>query len=374
MVVRKLALFLAICLVAACGQRGVITIDPVARQYGFTEPIFVGTQRAFDAATGTFGTERSKVLSFARLDISIPPDRQPGEIRWPRRGAVPDPQTDFLTERQIVFPDAASFRSDLRREMRTEERNKKQALIFVHGFNNTFAEGTYRIAQLSHDLDLPRVTVHYSWPSAAQALGYVHDRDSALYARDGLEKLFNEVVEAGAEHVIVVGHSMGCLLLMETLRQMDIRNPSFLQRHLKGVIMLSPDIDVDVFTAQAATFDQFPEPFIIFSSQNDKALRLSAFITGEPSRLGNLTDLDRVAEFPVRVVDVGAFSTGTGHFDVGDSPELIALLNQIGSVQAAFDSDNAGRVGLLPGIVLTARGATAIVVKPLEVINEELTK
>jgi esterase/lipase superfamily enzyme len=155
---------------------------------------------------------------------------------------------------------------------------------------------------------------------------------------------------------------------------MDIRNPSFLQRHLKGVIMLSPDIDVDVFTAQAATFDQFPEPFIIFSSQNDKALRLSAFITGEPSRLGNLTDLDRVAEFPVRVVDVGAFSTGTGHFDVGDSPELIALLNQIGSVQAAFDSDNAGRVGLLPGIVLTARGATAIVVKPLEVINEELTK
>lgn len=367
---RRIALFLLIGLLAACGQRGVITIDPVARDYGVTEPIFIGTQRAFDPETGTFGNLRSKILSFARLDVSIPPDRQPGEIRWPRKGAEPNPATDFLTERQIIFPDAASFRRDLRHEMKTEERNKHQALIFVHGFNNTFAEGTYRIAQLSHDLDLPRVTVHYSWPSAASPLGYVHDHDSALYARDGLEKLFNEVVEAGATEVILVGHSMGCLLLMETLRQMDIRDSAKLQRYVRGVVMLSPDIDVDVFTSQAATFERLPEPFIIFSSQNDKALRLSAFITGEPSRLGNLINLDPVSDLPIRVIDVGAFSTGSGHFDVGDSPELIALLNRIGSVQAAFDDDNAGRVGLLPGLVLTARTATAIVVKPLEVIND----
>jgi esterase/lipase superfamily enzyme len=370
---RTAALGLAFCLIAACGQRGVVTIDPVAKQFGETEPVFVGTQRAFDPASGSFGNLRTPVLSYARLDISIPPDRQPGEIRWPREGAAPNPLTDFLTERQIIFPDAAAFRKNLRQEMLTETVNKNQALIFVHGFNNTFAEGTYRIAQLSHDLDLPRVTVHYSWPSAASPLGYVHDRDSALYARDGLEKLFNEVVEAGAEQVIMVGHSMGCLLLMETLRQMDIRDSAKLQRHLRGVIMLSPDIDVDVFVSQASTFESLPDPFIIFSSQNDRALQLSAFITGEPSRLGNLTDIERVADLPVRVVDVGAFSTGAGHFDVGDSPELIALLNQIGSVQAAFDNDNAGRVGLLPGIVLTARSATEIVLLPLEVINEEIS-
>jgi len=371
--IRKTALVLLMFLAAACAQRGSITIEPVARQVGKTETIFVGTQRAFDPETGRFGSERSNKLSFARLDVSIPPDRAPGEIRWPRKGAAPDPQTDFLTERQIVFSDAASFRSDLRQNMRNETAIKHQALIFVHGFNNTFAEGTYRIAQLSHDLGLPRVTVHYSWPSAGQPLGYVHDRDSALFARDGLETLFNEVVAAGAEHVIVVGHSMGCLLLMETLRQMDIRDSAKLKRHLRGVVMLSPDIDVDVFTSQAATFENLPQPFIIFSSQKDKALRLSAFITGEPSRLGNLTDLSRIDEFPVRLVDVGAFNTGAGHFDVGDSPELIALLKRIGSVQAAFDADNAGRVGLLPGIVLTARQATAIVVKPLEVISEELS-
>lgn len=371
---RKIALVVMVCLLAACGQRGIVTIDPAARGVGVIEPIFIGTQRNFDPATQTFGRNRSSTVTFARLDISIPPDREPGQIKWPKKGRALDPRTEFLTVDQQVFSNPADFRRSLRHEMQTEKANKHQALIFVHGFNNTFAEGAYRIAQLSYDLDLPRVTVHYSWPSAGQALGYVHDRDSALYARDGLEKLFREVVEAGADEVILVGHSMGNLLLMETLRQMDIRDSNFLKRHVKGVIMLSPDIDIDVFNAQAATFKTLPQPFIIFSSQRDKALRLSSFITGEPSRLGNIKDITRVENLPVRVVDVGAFSTGSGHFDVGDSPELIALLNRIGSVQAAFDSDNAGRVGLLPGIVLTARGATSIVVSPLEAINDELTQ
>ena len=371
---RKLFLLASLCLVVACGQRGVITVDPVSRGIGTIEPVFVGTTRAFDPAVGSFGSVRSPVLSLARYDISIPPDREPGQIRWPKEGRAPNPRTDFVTAGNVVFDGPSDFRRDLGSAMRSEVGPKRRALIFVHGFNNTFAEGVYRIAQLAHDLDLPRVTVHYSWPSAGQALGYVHDRDSALYARDGLEKLFNEVVAAGAQEVIVVGHSMGAQLLVETLRQMDIRNPGRLQKSLAGVVLLSPDIDVEVFRSQAATFGRLPQPFLIFSSQKDKALRLSSLVSGEPNRLGNLTDLEQVADLEVRVIDIAAFSTGSGHFTIGDSPELIALISKIGTVQDAFDSDNAGHVGLLPGIVLTARSATAIVVSPVVAINEELSK
>jgi esterase/lipase superfamily enzyme len=374
LMLRRLGFVTVLLVLVACGQRGVVTIDPVARGIGTIEPVFIGTTRNFDPATQTFGSQRSPKLTLARLDISVPPDREPGQIKWPKKGREADPRTDFVATDQVIFSDAASFRKDLSQSMRSEKSSKRQALIFVHGFNNTFAEGAYRIAQLSYDLDLPRVTVHYSWPSAGKALGYVHDRDSSLYARDGLEKLFNEVVAAGAEEVIVVGHSMGCLLLVETLRQMDIRDSGNLRRHLKGVVLLSPDIDVEVFRSQASTFGVLPQPFIIFSSQGDKALRLSALITGEPSRLGNIRDLNQVAGLDVRVVDVTAFSTGSGHFNVGDSPELISLIDKIGSVQAAFDSDNSGRIGLLPGIVLTARNTTAIVVKPVELLNDELQK
>ncbi|MFO0514065.1 MAG: alpha/beta hydrolase [Rhodobacterales bacterium] len=371
---RQIILVAVLCGLAACGQRGVVTVDPAARAVGTIEPIFVGTTRALDPATGSFGAERSPTLSLARYDISVPPARAPGEIRWPPRGRAPDPYTEFVTADDVIYPSSAGFRRDLHAAMRDEEGPRRRALIFVHGFNNTFAEGLYRIAQLSHDLDLPRVTVHYSWPSAGEALGYVHDRDSSLFARDGLEKLFNEVVAAGAEEVIVVGHSMGALLLVESLRQMDIRNAAKLRRYLAGVVLLSPDIDVEVFKSQASTFGELPQPFLILSSRKDRALRLSSFITGQPNRLGNISDIGQVSDLEVRVIDIAAYSTGSGHFTIGDSPELIMLLNNIGSIQAAFDRDNAGRVGLLPGLVLTAQKATEIVVSPAVAINNGLAQ
>jgi len=129
-----------------------------------------------------------------------------------------------------------------------------------------------------------------------------------------------------------------------------------------------------VFKSQASTFGDLPQPFLILSSSRDRALRLSSFITGEPNRLGNITDIGEVSDLEVYVIDIAAYSTGSGHFTIGDSPELITLLNNIGSVQAAFDKDKAGRVGLLPGLVLTARKATAIVVSPAVAINNGLTR
>ncbi|MCA3513860.1 MAG: alpha/beta fold hydrolase [Rhodobacter sp.] len=372
---RKVVLLVAaLCGLAACGQRGVVTVDPAARAVGTIEPIFVGTTRAYDPATGSFGAERSPILSLARFDISVPPVRAPGEIRWPPKGRAPDPYTEFVTADDVIYPSSADFRRDLHVAMRDEEGPRRRALIFVHGFNNTFAEGLYRLAQLSHDLDLPRVTVHYSWPSAGHALGYIHDRDSSLYARDGFEKLFNEVVAAGAQEIIVVGHSMGAQLLVESLRQMDIRDAGKLRRYLAGVVLLSPDIDIEVFKSQASTFGDLPQPFLILSSSRDRALRLSSFITGQPNRLGNISDIEQVSDLDVRVIDIAAYSTGSGHFTIGDSPELITLLNNMGSVQAALDQDRAGRVGLLPGLVLTAQKATAIVVSPAVAINNELTR
>ncbi|MCF1708222.1 alpha/beta fold hydrolase [Tabrizicola sp. J26] len=357
---------------AACGSRGAITIDPAARGVGKIETVFVGTTREYDPAIGEFGTGRSSKVSLAKYDISVPPDRTPGEIRWPKRGRAPDPQTEFVTTGAVIYPDAKTFERDLHRAILTKPASERTVVIFVHGFNNTFAEGLYRMAQLVHDLEMPGVAVHYSWPSTAKPLGYVHDRDSALYARDGFEKLFNDVIAAGADKVIVVGHSMGSQLLVESLRQMDIRNPAQLKRHLGGVVLLSPDIDVELFRSQAATFTNLPEPFFIFTSNKDKALRLSSFITMEPNRLGNMPDGSQLAGLDIQVIDTTAFSTGSGHFNVATSPELIALLGKMDAVQAAFNQDQAGRPGILTGLVLTARGATNIVLKPVEGLNDAL--
>lgn len=367
----------ALCLTAAltaCTPRGTLTLFPEAAAVGSVQEIYVGTTRAIDPETGNFGAGKSETTSFARYAVSVPPQRELGEITFPPRRARPDPARHFLTVEQEIHANARTFRSDLTRSLQAYPRGNRDAVIFVHGFNNNFSEGLYRIAQLDHDITMPGVAVHYSWPSAGNPLGYVHDRDAALFARDGLEGLINQVLAAGADRILLVAHSMGAALAMEALRQIAIRGDTRLKSRLSGVVLISPDIDVDVFRAQARAMGALPQPFLIFGSNRDGLLGLSARLTGQSERLGNLPDVSRIADLEVTFFETAAFSTGVGHFTLGDSPALIQLIARIGEVDAAFGSDQQDRVGLLPGVVLTVQSATQVVLAPVVVVGQELSR
>ena len=370
----RLIVLLSILAIAACTPRGTITIVPEAASVGEVQRVFIGTTRKDDGTGEPFSWDRSFEARFARFDVSIPPERELGTVPWPLRNRTPDPRTQMVTVDQMVFGTELAFRTALSDELRQTRRGTRDAVVFVHGFNNTFAEGLYRFAQLHHDLDLPGVPVHYSWPSRGTPLGYAYDRDSALFARDGLERLLHEVAAAGAERIMVVAHSMGSALTMETLRQLAIRKDNSVLNRLTGVVLISPDIDIDVFRAQAQAMGRLPQPFVVFTSARDRALALSARLAGESARLGNVRDVSVLAGMDVTLLEVGAFSTGDGHFTAGTSPALIRLLNRISDIDEALGRDDARRVGLLPGAVLTVQGATQVILSPVAAIGEGLAK
>ncbi len=358
-------------LLAGCAPRATLVIDPAAAKVGAVEPIYIGTTRGPDEKTpGVFGNGRHAGLQFARLDVSVPPDRKAGDITWPRKGGKVDPQTQFLTVSADLYPSENAFQSELRAKLARLPRGKREAVVFVHGFNTTFAEGAYRMAQLGHDLKIPGVLVHYSWPSKGHPLGYVYDRDSALFARDGLQELLHDVDRAGADRILLVAHSLGSLVLMEALRQAEIGGDTRLRRKIGGVMLVSPDLDVDLFRSQAHRIGPLPQPFLIFTSRKDRALSLSARLTGRnQSRLGNLASAKDLADLNVTVLDTTAYTEGSGHFNIGDSPVLLSLMSQIGSINQALARESRGRTGLLPGVVLTFQNATEIILSPVAAIS-----
>lgn len=361
MPVRVGLLIIAALLLAGCSVRETLVFHPAAADARLV-PVFVGTTRTPDPVL-VFGSGRQDQPAFARFDIAVPPGHTPGRIEAARHGA--DPETQFLVASRLSYPDAASFRADLASALRHRPAATREAVIYVHGFNNAFAEGVLRIAQLAEDFQIPGVAVHYSWPSAARPLNYAYDRDSVLFARDGLETLIAEVRAAGASRILLVGHSVGSALIMETLRQQAIARPGSVARDFAGVVLISPDIDVDVFRSQAMRIGDLPQPFGIFISKRDRALSLSARLTGQRNRLGNVENLDQVADLKITVVDVTEFSRGAGHFVPGDAPAVIRLFGRSGDLNAAFRGDSAGRTGLLPGTVLTVQNLTAIILSPV---------
>ncbi len=365
-------LVLAIVMLTACAPRGLLTVDPQAVGVGAVTPIFVGTTRAIDPAVGLYGNAKSDQVRFGRFDVSVPPQRDLGKITWPGRGAKANPQTDFVTTRAELYADDRAFSDDLRQDIMAGDNPEREVVIFVHGFNTTFSEGLYRLAQLSNDLGLPGSIVHYSWPSIGNPLGYVHDRDAVLFARDGLEQLLGDVRAAGAKRIYLVGHSMGAHLTMEALRQIAIRGDRNVLDIIGAVILISPDIDVDVFRSQARAIGTLPDPFVIFGSSRDFFLKLSSRLTGEPERLGNLSDLRRVSDLKVTFFEVSNYSKGAGHFTIGNSPTLIRLLDRALDVGLALERDARNRVGLLPGALITVRNATEVVLAPVVIVGDEL--
>ncbi len=357
---RWLIIFLTFSLVA-CSNRTAAPIVVEALEIGSNHTVLVGTTRLQDD-DGTFGIGRSSHLQFVELDISIPPNRETGSISDGLKR--PNPHKDFAIAAQENFETSTDFKQRLNRAFSQNPQNSRDVIIYVHGYNNSFTDAAFRIAQLSVDLDLPATSVAYAWPSRGHVLGYEYDTDSALFARDGLQELIQTIKDSGAGRITVVAHSLGSGLLMEAMRQIELAEPGWPERNLSGVILFSPDLNVDVFRSQTNAFQKLPQPFIIFSSQSDKFLKLSARLRWEKQRLGSLKDAEEFADLPIDFVDVTAFTDGSAgnHFAVGSSSSLISLLRSAPRLNESFASGSSGAIFSVPGQRRVLRNATQIVI------------
>ncbi|MCT4557426.1 MAG: alpha/beta fold hydrolase [Pelagimonas sp.] len=319
--------------VTGCAPRGNFSYLPLPVLQGEElQRVYVATNRAayrygnIELVRQQFGDRRDPVLRFGRIDISVPPAHAIGQIEWPSRGSG-DPSQHFLTRDGRVFETESEFHTALRSDAMAHSR---EIIVFVHGYNVNNAEALYRLAQIAHDFEAPVPVLAYSWASAGEPRGYVYDRDSVIFSRDGLEEVLTGLAQQNWK-VTLIAHSMGSQLVMETLRQMSISGNRKTLRKIHGLALISPDIDEDVFVQQARRIHPIPQPFLLLVSTRDKALGLSAWLSGRPQRLGSIQNADRLGEMPVQVIDLSDISGGdrVGHSTAFTAPTAISMLREM---------------------------------------------
>jgi esterase/lipase superfamily enzyme len=271
-----------------------------------------------------FTEERSKVLSYVELEVGIPKAHRPGRIE--RATSEPNPAQHFtLVDRRSV-PGSSAFRQDINRQLRALPADQQELLIFVHGFNNNFASGVFRQTQMLTDFDVEAVALHYSWPSASRPEGYVYDRDSAIFAQDGLVDVLRLAASTDATYVTLVAHSMGSLVTMQALRTLALSGDTRTLNRLGTVILAAPDVDIDVFDAVLTSLGpNQPDEFVVLVSKNDKALNLSSSLRGGHPRVGQSETADFLLERGIVVLDVSEVDGGS-HSTFGGSPALIDMV------------------------------------------------
>ena len=274
---------LAIGLSGCATRPGPETLNPVAARSGNSKSVTVlaVTNRSLSSANPpAFGDGRGR-MSYEQFTMQETASASGGRSEARKTSSDNDPSKDFVTTGRKKL-DEASFERTVDR-MRSGDDTP---VVFVHGYNYSYQEAVFRLAQLSASADAFTVPIAFSWPSQADFRGYVTDRDSTTYARDDLVQLLTVLTRSRSHgRVAVVGHSMGAWLVMEALRQLRLQGRDDVLARLQ-VGLAAPDIDIDVFHRQASVIGRLSPPLTVLVSKDDRALSVSSRLAGGNPRLG----------------------------------------------------------------------------------------
>ncbi len=354
---------------AGCGGRPEGVLIPVPDDVPGTNRVnmVVATTRALADGPDVFSGERGQEPRYAEITVSIPPDgtRKVGDVQWPQH--VPgNPATEFVTTKldELTQDQAITWFN-----RRIKQTPRRQALVFVHGYNQRFDDAVFRFAQIVHDSNSTKdvTPVLFTWPSRGSLLAYGYDRESTNYSRDSLERLLTFMAkDPNVGEISIIAHSMGNVVTLEALRQMAIRNGRVFPK-IKYVMLASPDVDVDVFHTymrEIANAKERPQ-ITMFVAQDDKALAVSKRVWGDVPRIGQVDPeqepyRSEFEKYNINVIDLTKLKTDDplAHGKFAASPEVV---QSIGARLAEGQTMTDQRVGVGESIVkLTADTATTI--------------
>lgn len=235
-----------------------------------------------DKSRNLFGSEPG-TMSYGTCYVSIPVNHKIGVLESPtlwKAELKPNPEKHIVLLRtQLESSDI--FYSTIANDIQfTTDRS---ALVFVHGYNVTFADAARRTAQMAADLQFQGVSAFFSWPSRAHIPSYTVDERNIEWAEPDIKGFLRDfITKSKAENVYVIAHSMGTRALTRALNSLAVEQPEINTR-IKGIILAAPDIDAEIFKRDIAPKLIAPGRSVtLYASSNDKALKTSKFIHGYP--------------------------------------------------------------------------------------------
>ncbi len=344
---------------------------PQALQTSDVDVLFVTDRLATQDEKGQpqFGYDRSKSLSYGSFVVGIgdnvpwddlvresrsqsrrlmlPLSRR--EIRVmgsfpetpPRRVIVDGVVTDDPRDAATLEAARASMCGEVSRRMALNP-GRKEAFVFIHGFNNTLDDGAFVVAELWHFIGRQGIPIAYSWPAGQS---YAYDRESGEFTIFHLKQFLRALASCpDLEKVHLIAHSRGTDVAITALRELNIeqiaagRNTREMLK-LGNVILAAADIDIHVANQRIGAEGLFilPERMTIYVSLSDLALDAASWLFKSGSRLGDARADDLSMEQrrilsqvnQLQVIRADVVRSGIGHDYFHSNPAVSSDLIRI---------------------------------------------
>ena len=290
----------------------------------YVQQIFYGTNRQPTGEKNLenyFGGERSEgdPIRYGTCNVSIPAQHKRGAVESPFLGLelFADPQKHIRIRSVTPMSDSDFFKR-LRKSVNKKDKIdawSNDLVVFVHGFNVTFAEGAKRTAQIAFDFGFSGAPVMFSWPSDGQLFGYTSDREDATWSIMHIEQFLQDVrKKANPERMHLVAHSMGNQGLIGALNRIALKKEFKSKPLFESITLAAPDFDAQLFQQQIAPgVVSLANYWTIYTSDNDAALNVSTKVNNT-KRLGlPVTPIEGIAVIDATGIEVTPWSVPEFH-------------------------------------------------------------
>jgi len=323
-------------------------------------PVIYATDRLreSDPPNPTYGHKRNRSLAFGICRVAIGPEHSWEDLSKRSLEPVrllPISIRKTTTEELGAFPEtpglaqveetwhwkedhdarnaeaAAQLQELIARQMALTPR--KEAFVYIHGFNNYFDDSVKVVAELWHFMGREGVPLVYTWPAGAglNMRGYNYDRESGEFTIYHLKRYLEAVASTpGLTKLHILAHSRGTEVVVSALRELHIgetaraggaRDATRRVLKLGNVILAAPDIDLDVAMQRLVSerVDEACERLTVYTSPDDLAIGFAKWLFGSAVRIGSmglidLQELPELARVPrIDLVDARVTSDLVGH-------------------------------------------------------------
>jgi len=270
-----------------------------------------------------------KDFAFGKVVVTIPTHRQPGDMKVRDARFVTQPE---LARYFVLHEIIESTREAIFNELNAPGVGKESTvLLFVHGYNVTFADAALRTAQLAHDLQFPGKVMLYSWPSDGDVAAYWKDEDSSRISTPRFRKLLADLLASKLSRIFIVAHSMGTRIVIPAVPTLSSQGVDVSK--VSELMLAAADYNAIEFKELASDFAKLRANgtrLTLYASSNDFALQTSRRIhsfrrlgESDPSLYvyAGLDSVDASAAAPMR--------RAYGHSYVSDSTQVLGDMQDL---------------------------------------------
>lgn len=275
-------------LVAPADERFDTASDDATEARFATIRLYYGTDRAPSGSprpNAFYGAERGR-LDLGVVDVAVPRAPKPGGAEVPglARFDWAGNAAGQIAITELARLDAPDFYAAVAADL--AEPDAGEALLFVHGFNTSFAEAARTTAALAYEMNFDGVPLFYAWPSQGTARGYLADAAAVRVSARRLLVFLEDMVEtAEGRRIHLVAHAMGARALSEALELYASRHPEA-EAVFGQVVFAAPDLDAELFALQAQAMRRLATRITLYANRADAHLTATHTLAGNTPRAG----------------------------------------------------------------------------------------